>query len=122
MHFDDHLPFVLRVLVGNDVLPMNVRVWQSVVAIENCWEKLRNPEQCSHMLGSSVNALRLRRRDNTIATLSKNQHNLVNDIYNVWDGRVVQQYLIIAKRLFLRCEEIQQIKEKQGKQRIEVHS
>ena len=115
MHFDDHLPFVLRVLVGTDVLPMNVRVWKSIVAVENCWENLRNPEQCCHMLGSSVNALRIRRRDNTVATLSRNEHNLVNDIYNVWDGRIVLEYLTISRRLFHRCEEIQLMQEKQGK-------
>ena len=107
LHFDDHLPFVLRVLVGTDGLPMNVRVWESIALITKCWEFLMNPAECCRMLGVGMNEVRIRRRDNKIATLSREQYELVNDLYEVWDGRVIEQYLVISQKLFSRCEELQ---------------
>ena len=55
LHFDDHLPFVLRVLVGTDGLPMNVRVWENIASVTRCWEFLMNPGECCRMLGAGVN-------------------------------------------------------------------
>ena len=105
MHFEDHLPYVLRVLVGNnsaaDGQPMNERVWRSIINVPK-WTKLLRVDECAQMLGSGVMQARLLRRDSNIAALSKNEYELVNDMINVWDQQILNLYLLITERLFLR--------------------
>ena len=100
LHFDDHLPFVLRVLVGTDGLPMNVRVWENIASVTHCWEFLMNPGECCRMLGVGVNEVRIHRRDSKIATLNREQYELVNDLYDVWDGRVIDSISPFHKNCF----------------------
>ena len=73
-----------------------------------------NPGECCRMLGVGVNEVRIHRRDSKIATLNREQYELVNDLYDVWDGRVIRQYLIISQKLLSRCVELQLKSEASG--------
>ena len=57
---------------------------------------------------------RIHRRDSKIATLNREQYELVNDLYDVWDGRVIRQYLTISQKLLSRCVKLQLKSEASG--------